>query len=110
MRFNAFERFVHWMTATCFIVLAISGLNITFGKSLLLPLIGPEAFTGWSQWAKYAHNYLSFPFTLGVVLIFLMWLAGNIPNRGRRRVAQAGRRPRRQRSIRRPTASMPARR
>lgn len=81
VRFNGFERFVHWMAATCFIVLAISGLNITFGKSLLLPLIGPEAFTGFSQWGKYAHNYLSFPFTIGVVLIFLMWVAGNIPNR-----------------------------
>ncbi len=81
VRFNAFERFVHWMTAVCFIVLALSGLNITFGKDWLLPLIGPEAFTGWSQWAKYAHNYLSFPFTIGVVLIFLMWIAGNIPNR-----------------------------
>lgn len=81
VRFNAFERFVHWMTAVCFIVLALSGLNITFGKDLLLPLIGPEAFTGWSQWAKYAHNYLSFPFTIGVVLIFLMWIAGNIPNK-----------------------------
>jgi formate dehydrogenase subunit gamma len=81
VRFNAFERFVHWMTAVCFIVLAFSGLNITFGKDLLLPLIGPEAFTGWSQWAKYAHNYLSFPFTIGVVLILLMWIGGNIPNR-----------------------------
>jgi formate dehydrogenase subunit gamma len=81
VRFNAFERFVHWMTAVCFIVLALSGLNITFGKDLLLPLIGPEAFTGWSQWAKYAHNYLSFPFTIGVVLILLMWIGGNIPNR-----------------------------
>ena len=81
VRFNGFERFIHWMTATCFIILAISGLNITFGKSLLLPLIGAEAFTGWSQWAKYAHNYLSFPFTIGVVVIFLMWIAGNIPNR-----------------------------
>ncbi|TPQ30698.1 formate dehydrogenase subunit gamma [Bradyrhizobium guangdongense] len=81
VRFNAFERFVHWMTATCFIILAISGLNITFGRPLLLPLIGFEAFSEWSQWAKYAHNYLSFPFTLGVVLIFLMWIAGNIPNK-----------------------------
>jgi len=81
VRFNAFERFVHWMTATCFIILGISGLNITFGKPLLLPLIGPEAFTTWSLWAKYAHNYLSFPFTLGVVLIFLMWIAGNFPTR-----------------------------
>jgi len=81
VRFNAFERFLHWMTATCFIILALSGLNITFGRSLLLPLIGPEAFTGWSQWAKYAHNYLSFPFTIGVIAICLMWIAGNIPNR-----------------------------
>jgi formate dehydrogenase subunit gamma len=81
VRFNAAERFVHWMTATCFVVLALSGLNITFGKPLLLPLMSPEAFTAWSEWAKYAHNYLSFPFTLGVILIFLMWIAGNIPNR-----------------------------
>src|SRR6266508_2338042 len=81
VRFTSFERLVHWMTAACFIILALSGLNITFGKPLLLPLIGPEAFTDWSQWAKYAHNYLSFPFTLGVFLIFLMWIAWNAPNR-----------------------------
>jgi formate dehydrogenase subunit gamma len=81
VRFTAFERFVHWMTATCFIILAVSGLNITFGRPLLLPLIGFEAFSEWSQWAKYAHNYLSFPFTIGVVLIFLIWITGNIPNK-----------------------------
>jgi len=81
IRFNFFERFVHWMTATCFIILAISGLNITFGRPLLLPLIGHEAFSEWSEWAKFAHNYLSFPFTIGVVLIFLMWIGGNIPNK-----------------------------
>jgi len=80
VRFNPFERFVHWMTAVCFIILGLSGLNISFGRPLLLPLMSPEAFTAWSEWAKYAHNYLSFPFTLGVVLIFLMWIAGNIPN------------------------------
>ena len=82
VRFNAFERFVHWMTATCFLVLAISGVNVTFGRELLLPYVAPETFTMWSQWAKYAHNYLSFPFTLGVVLMFLMWLGWNFPSRG----------------------------
>ncbi|MCK1546536.1 formate dehydrogenase subunit gamma [Bradyrhizobium sp. 160] len=81
VRFNTYERFVHWMTATCFIILAISGLNITFGRPLLLPLIGFEAFSEWSLWAKYAHNYLSFPFTIGVVLILLMWIGGNIPSK-----------------------------
>ena len=80
VRFNAFERFIHWLTASCFIILALSGLNITFGKPLLLPLLGPEAFTTWSELAKYAHNFLSFPFTIGVVLIFLTWIGGNIPN------------------------------
>ncbi len=45
VRFNAFERFVHWMTASCFVILALSGLNITFGRPLLLPLMSPGAFT-----------------------------------------------------------------
>jgi formate dehydrogenase subunit gamma len=81
VRFNAFERFVHWMTATCFIILAVTGLNITFGRPLFASTFGSEAFTTWSEWAKYAHNYLSFPFTIGVVLIFLMWIGGNIPNK-----------------------------
>jgi len=78
-RFNGLERFMHWLTAATFIILAISGLNFTFGKNLLLPLIGPEAFTGFSQWAKYAHNYLSFPFTLGLVVIFFVWIKENFP-------------------------------
>lgn len=82
VRFNGFERVVHWMTATCFIILGITGLNISFGKTLLLPLIGIEAFAAWSQWAKYAHNFLSFPFTLGVIVVFLMWVAGMIPSAG----------------------------
>ena len=81
VRFNAFERFTHWMTATCFIILGLSGLNITFGKRVLLPLVGPDAFSAWSLAVKYAHNFTSFPFTLGVIMIFLMWLSGNIPNR-----------------------------
>jgi formate dehydrogenase subunit gamma len=81
VRFNVFERFAHWMTATCFIILALSGLNITFGKRVLLPLVGPTAFSSWSLAAKYAHNFLSFPFALGVISIFAMWLTGNIPNR-----------------------------
>jgi formate dehydrogenase subunit gamma len=81
VRFNAFERFIHWMTATCFIILALSGLNITFGKPLLMPLIGESAFAAWSQWAKYAHNYLSFPFSIGVLAIFLTWIGGNVPNK-----------------------------
>jgi formate dehydrogenase subunit gamma len=79
LRFNTFERFTHWLTAVSFIILGITGLNITFGRKLLLPVMGPEAFSTWSEWAKYSHNYLSFAFTIGVVLMFLMWVGENFP-------------------------------
>jgi formate dehydrogenase subunit gamma len=81
VRFSAIERFAHWMATVCFVLLALSGLNLSFGKELLLPLIGPEAFSTISRWGKYAHNYLSFPFTLSVLMIFGMWAAWNIPSR-----------------------------
>jgi len=77
VRFNAFERFVHWLTAISFVILALSGLNITFGKPLLLPLLGPETFTAWAISAKYAHNYISFAFTIGIIATFLMWIGNN---------------------------------
>jgi formate dehydrogenase subunit gamma len=80
-RFNAFERFAHWITASTFLILAVSGLNYIFGKRLLFPLIGPDAFAVWSQYAKYAHLYLSWPFMLGVAIMFVVWVKDNIPNR-----------------------------
>ena len=81
VRFNGFERFVHWTTAAAFIVLAITGLNITFGRILFVSSAGSETFSTWSQWAKYAHNFISFAFTLGVLLMFLIWIAGNFPTK-----------------------------
>ena len=81
LRFNAFERFTHSMTATCFIVLAITGLNYIFGKRLLMPIMGPDAFAAWSQWGKYAHNFLSWPFMLGVLFMIAVWVKDNIPDR-----------------------------
>jgi formate dehydrogenase subunit gamma len=81
LRFTVFERFIHWLTTVTFIVLALTGLNITFGKKILLPLIGPEAFSAWAQAAKFAHDFTSFPFTIGVLLMFLLWIANNLPTR-----------------------------
>jgi formate dehydrogenase subunit gamma len=79
-RFGSFDRFAHWITAGCFLILALSGLNLTFGKGLLLPLVGPEAFTTLTALGKLAHNYLSFPFMLGLFLMFMLWVKDNIPN------------------------------
>jgi len=78
LRFNSFERFTHWTIAVSFVILAVTGLNITFGKKLLLPLIRPDLFSQWSLMAKYAHDYSSFPFVIGVFVLFLLWAKENL--------------------------------
>jgi len=80
-RFNGFERFVHWLTAASFIVLGLTGLNISFGKSVLMPIIGADAFATITQLGKYAHNYLSVPFALGILLMLVIWVKDNIPGK-----------------------------
>ncbi len=80
-RFNAIERFAHWLTAVAFIVLAITGLNLLYGRYVLLPILGPEAFSAISVAGKYAHNFISFAFMLGVVMMVVLWVRHNIPNR-----------------------------
>ncbi|HEY8579137.1 MAG TPA: cytochrome b/b6 domain-containing protein, partial [Beijerinckiaceae bacterium] len=80
-RFGGFERFVHWMTAGCFIILALSGLNLTFGKAVVAPVFGEGAFAAMAGWGKIAHNYLAFPFMLGVALMLVVWVRDNIPGR-----------------------------
>jgi formate dehydrogenase subunit gamma len=81
LRFNAIERLTHWTTATAFIVLAITGLNFIFGKRLLMPLIGPDAFSTWSFWAKYAHDFVAWAFMLGVLVMLVAWAWDNLPDR-----------------------------
>jgi formate dehydrogenase subunit gamma len=78
LRFEAFERFSHWLTAVSFVILGLTGLNITFGKVLLLPLIGPDAFASVSQAAKYVHNFVSFSFVVGLVLIMVIFFRDNL--------------------------------
>ena len=80
-RFNSFERFSHWLTAVSFVILGLTGLNITFGKIVLLPTIGPEAFSSLSQAAKYVHNYVSASFVIGLALIVALWIRDNIPRK-----------------------------
>jgi formate dehydrogenase subunit gamma len=81
LRFNVIERLTHWVTAVSFIVLGITGLNFVFGKRLLMPLIGPDAFGTWSLWAKYAHDFTAWAFMLGIVVMVLIWIVDNIPDR-----------------------------
>jgi len=64
-----------------FVVLALTGMNITFGKIVLLAIIGPEAFSSLSLAAKYVHNFVSASFVIGLALIAALWIKDNIPQK-----------------------------
>lgn len=78
-RFGAVERFAHWLMAVTFILLALTGLNLVLGRSVVMPLIGESAFGTLSAWGKVVHNYIGFAFMLGLALAFLVWVGRNLP-------------------------------
>jgi formate dehydrogenase subunit gamma len=78
-RFNMIERTAHWITASSFIILALTGLNLLYGRHVLLPILGPEIFAAITTGGKYAHNFIAFAFMVGLVLIFVLWVRHNIP-------------------------------
>ncbi|MEZ5449037.1 MAG: hypothetical protein R3E89_08575 [Thiolinea sp.] len=42
-RFNGFQRFIHWTTAILFVLLALTGMALLFGRFIVIPNFGPEA-------------------------------------------------------------------
>jgi formate dehydrogenase subunit gamma len=81
MRFGTIDRFAHWLMAGSFVVLGITGLNLLYGRHVLLPIIGKDAFATITTFGKYAHNYLAFAFMLGLGLAFILWVRHNIPSK-----------------------------
>ena len=80
-RFGSIDRFAHWLMAGSFVVLAITGLNLLYGRHLLIPLFGKEAFATIATIGKFAHNYLAFAFMVGLALSFVLWARHNIPSK-----------------------------
>ena len=81
LRFGTIDRFAHWLMAGSFIILGITGLNMLYGRYVLLPVIGKDAFAALTAAGKYAHNFLAFAFMLGLALSFVLWVRHNIPNK-----------------------------
>lgn len=80
-RFNWFERMSHWTLSISFILLALTGLNLLFGRAVLMPVIGPEAFAALTYAGKWVHNYVAFAFMIALALVTVLWVLENIPNR-----------------------------
>ena len=80
-RFGGIERFGHWLLAGSFIILGITGLISLFGRTTLLPLLGKENYATFALDLKWVHNNVAWAFMIGLVLITVMWIVHNIPNR-----------------------------
>ncbi len=81
LRFTSIERLGHWLLASSFIILAISGLNILYGRYIFPDiLMSKEAFASMSVFLKFAHNYVAFAFMLGLAMVFVMWVMHNFPS------------------------------
>ncbi|MBX2836438.1 MAG: cytochrome b/b6 domain-containing protein, partial [Gammaproteobacteria bacterium] len=79
-RWSGFERFVHWVTAISFIILAVSGLSMIFGRELLIPVLGHQGFAMWASMSITLHNFVGPIFSIGVSLMIVMWIWYNFPN------------------------------
>jgi formate dehydrogenase subunit gamma len=78
-RFNAWERIVHWTTAISFVVLALSGIVMLFGKHILLPVFGYTLFSWLSILSKNLHNFVGPVFVICTVLMVITFIRDNVP-------------------------------
>lgn len=80
-RFKPLERLGHWLLASSFIVLAITGLTSLFGRVALIPIFGKEAFASYAWIGKWVHNNISWAFMLALIWVFVTWVLHNLPSR-----------------------------
>ena len=71
------QRVAHWSTAILFITLAVTGLVLMFGRSILIPVFGAEGFGTIAMVAKTLHDYLGPAFGVSLIFLFVLFVNGN---------------------------------
>ena len=79
-RFTVVQRVVHWTVAISFTALGITGLVLTFGKSVLLPLIGYTLFSWLATFSKYLHNFVGPILVVTLPILIVLFLRSNLFN------------------------------
>jgi formate dehydrogenase subunit gamma len=77
-RFTYWERIIHWSTAITFVVLAVTGTLIFFGKYVLIPIIGYTGFSWFAAISKNVHNIVGPLFIFCVACMFVMFVRDNL--------------------------------
>ena len=78
-RFSTWDRTIHWTVAITWLILAISGLLLLFGKYVVLPLFGYTLFSWLAILSKNLHNFVGPVFLIAAALMFFTYLGRNIP-------------------------------
>jgi formate dehydrogenase subunit gamma len=78
-RWSMVDRVLHWVTGILFIVLAITGLSLLWGRAVLIPVLGKEGFAAWAALAKPIHDYLALAFVVPLVIMLAKWVHHAIP-------------------------------
>ncbi len=76
-RFTPMDRYAHWTVAIVWVLLAITGLILSLGKSVLLPLIGYTLFSWLATLAKTLHNFVGPILIIGVPWLFFRFVRDN---------------------------------
>lgn len=76
-RFSPMDRYAHWTVAIVWVTLAITGLILSLGKSVLLPLIGYTLFSWLAILAKTIHNFAGPLLIIGVPWLFVRFIRDN---------------------------------
>ncbi len=79
VRFSRYQRALHWFVASTFILLAVSGLILLFGRPVLIPLMGKSAFSALASAAKQGHNLFGPVFIAGLLLLLPAFVRDNRP-------------------------------
>ncbi|MEO9149019.1 MAG: formate dehydrogenase subunit gamma [Burkholderiaceae bacterium] len=81
-RFTPFERSAHWANAIAFVILAISGLTIIFGRYLIAPWAGNSVFGPVTYVLKTVHNFVGPLFVVSLLVVIVTFIKDNFPQRG----------------------------
>ena len=78
-RFTAVKRASHWAMALSFVALAVTGLVTTFGKAVLLPLIGYTLFSWLATISTLVHNFTGPLFAVALPVFIVLFVRDNLP-------------------------------
>ena len=76
-RFTLADRVAHWLLAITWVILAITGIVLSLGKVVLLPVVGYTLFSWLAVLSKSLHNFVGPILIVAVPWMFVKYVRDN---------------------------------